>query len=107
MSTSKEIIEIQRKLKEHEKRIETLENLVKGTEKRSATETKSIFDHLTHMKSEGYFDQPKTLREIVERLAREGYHYPQQSLTEPLQRAVRQRVLGRMKQDGKWAYCKR
>ena len=102
-----EIIEIKKNLEEHEKRIENLEKLFKTGGKKALTQRKSIFDHLTHLKSEGFFDQPQTLKEIAEKLAQEGYHYPQQSLTEPLQRAIRQGVLGRIKKNRRWAYCKR
>ena len=99
--------EIKKILEDHEKRLKEIEKIVFSKKRKFFTQRKSILDHLLYLKSEGFFDQPKTLKEIVERLAQEGYHYPQQSLTEPLRRAVRQRVLGRIKQKGKWAYCKR
>ena len=107
MMANEEIVEIKKKLAEHAKRIEDLENLVQAGSKRVAVKRKSISDHLTHLKSEGFFDQPQTTKEIVERLAQEGYHYLPQSLTWSLQRAIRQGVLGRIKKSGKWAYCKR
>jgi hypothetical protein len=68
---------------------------------------KSIMDQLKELKAENFFSKPKFLREIGERLAEKGYHYPLESLTEPLQRAVRRRILGRIKKDRKWAYVKR
>lgn len=107
MVPSEEIIEIKKKLEEHEKRIENLEKLFKRRGKKVITKRKSIFDHLTYLKSKGFFDQPRIVKEIVTKLAQEGYHYPSSSLTEPLQRATRQKVLGRIKKSGKWAYCKR
>ena len=99
--------QVNKKLKELEKRIETLENALRPKRKRTITGKKSILDHVEFLKSEGFFDQPKTLKEIVERLAQESYHYRQQSLTNPLQRAVRQGMLGRIKKNRKWAWCKR
>jgi len=105
--TNEEIVEIKKQLEEHEKRIESLENLFKSKGKRIITRRKSITDHLNHLKSEDFFDQPKTTQEIIDRLAYEGYHYRQQSMTEPLQRAVRQEILGRVKKNKIWAYCKR
>lgn len=109
--TDNEIMEIKNLLEQHEKRIESLENLIKGKSRRAVASRKSIIDHVTHLKAEGFFNEPKTVKEIVEKLAHEGYHYPQQSLTEPLQRAVRQGILGRIKKKIKnnmiWAYCKR
>ena len=107
MMPNEEIMGIKKKLEEHEKRIGDLENLIKGRGKRAVTKKESILDRLTNLKSEGFFDQPQTAKEIMEKLAQEGYHYPQQSLTEPLQRAVRRGVLGRIKKNKKWAHCKR
>lgn len=102
-----EIPEIKKQLENHEKRIEDLENLIRGRPKRAVTKRKTILDHLTHLKSEGFFDQPKMTREIIEKLASEGYHYPHESLTGPLQKAVRQGLLGRIKKNKNWAYCRR
>ena len=104
---NEETIEIKKKLEEHEKRIASLENLIKAKGKRVVTKRKSITDHLIHLKFEGFFDQPKTVKEIIEKLAQEGYHYPDRSLADPLRRAIRQGILGRMKRDKLWAYCKR
>jgi len=105
--TNNEIIEIKKKLEEHDKRIEKVERFVSGKRNRAAKVRKSILDHLVEFKSDGFFNDPRFLKEIVEKLAQEGYHYRVQSLTEPLQRAVRRGVLGRIKKEGKWAYCKR
>jgi len=111
MNVNEEILEIRKTLKEHDKRLGSLESLAKGKDKRAIVKKKSILDHLISLKSEGFLDQPKTTKEIIEKLAQEGYHYPSESLTEPLQRAVRQGILGRIKKkvEGKtiWAYCKR
>lgn len=102
--------EIKKILDNHEKRISQLEkksdvNLRKT--KKSPVQRKTISDHLEYLKSEGFFDQPKKLKEIVERLAQEGFHYAPQSLTWSLQKAVQKNILGRMKKEKKWAYCKR
>lgn len=100
-------------LEDHEKRITNLEKSSRTTEKSSSkgkpasAKKMSIFNHLDRLKIEGYFDEPRSLAGIVIKLAEEGYHYPTASLTEPLQRAIRQRVLGRLKKDGKWAYVRR
>jgi enoyl reductase-like protein len=105
--SNKEIIEITKTLENHEKRIKKLEDLLMGGKKKTASSRKSIIDHLDYLKSEGFFNEPRTLKEIVDRLVQESYHYPQTSLTDPLKRAVRQQMLRRIKKDGKWAYCKR
>ena len=103
----KEIVEIKKTLENHEKRIKNLENLLMSGKKKAVSSRKSIIDHLDYLKSDGFFNEPRTLKEIVDRIAQESYHYPQTSLTDPLKRAVRQQMLGRIKKDGKWAYCKR
>jgi hypothetical protein len=105
--SNEEIISIKRKLQEHEKRLEHLENLTKGKTRAVASGRRSIIDHLTRLKLEGFFDRPNTTKEILEKLAQEGYHYPHASLTEPLQRAIRQGILGRTKKNKVWAYSKR
>ncbi|MEM4258592.1 MAG: hypothetical protein QXL17_05510 [Candidatus Thermoplasmatota archaeon] len=99
--------DIMKKLENHETRIKNLEKSMKNKPKKDLQKRKSIFDHLIELKSGGFFNKPKNLKEIVEKLAQVSYHYPQQSLTEPLQRAVRQGILGRVKKEKKWAYCKR
>ena len=102
-----DIKKISKRVENHEKRIQRLEELAKVKRGRISSKKKSVLDHVIDLKSEGFFDNPQTLSDIVHRLAEKSYHYPQTSLTEPLQRAVRQGVLGRLKRDGKWAYCKR
>ncbi len=100
-------------LKDHERRISNLEKSFKVHEKdgskvrTASTKKMSILNHFDRLKTEGFFDEPRFLADIVDKLAEGGYHYPPASLTEPLQRAVRQSVLGRLKKDGKWAYVKR
>lgn len=104
------IEDLKKILDNHEKRISKLEKKFEVSSqklKKSVVERKTILDHLEYFKSEGFFDQPKKSQEIVEKLAQEGFHYPPQSLTWSLQKAVQKKVLGRIKKDKKWAYCKR
>jgi len=94
----------------HEKRISTLEAALKGSSgklRKATAGKKSILDLLIELKEPGFFKQPRFLNDIVNKLSELGYHYSNTSLTEPLQRAVRQRILGRIKKDGKWAYVAR
>lgn len=107
MPSNEEITKIKKKLEEHEKRIEDLEKSFKSGRKKLVTKRKFIRDHLTYLKSEGFFDEPRIVKQIVEKLAEEGYHYPPESLTASLQRTIKKGVLGRIKKNGKWAYCKR
>jgi|YelNatPaOPRAMG01_1025707.scaffolds.fasta_scaffold294349_2 ppGpp synthetase/RelA/SpoT-type nucleotidyltranferase len=107
MTLENEIEEIKNKLADHEKRIKILEGYEIPEKKGRVKEKESILDRLCRLKSQGFFDQPKLLNEIVKKLATEGYHYRPQSLTSPLERAIRSGILGRVKKENKWAYCKR
>ena len=104
-----EISQLKKMLTDHEERITKLEQAMLATsgEPRITHAKSSIFGRLIALKSERFFDDLRTLREIVKKLAEQSYHYPPQSLTEPLQRAVRTGELGRVKKEGLWAYCKR
>jgi hypothetical protein len=107
MSNEDIIEKIKKKLENHEKRITQLEKPPARKEKSTSTKRATILDMLDELKAGGFFDQPKLLADIANKLAEEGYHYPQSSLTKPLQRAIRGKMLGRLKKNGKWAYTKR
>lgn len=105
MHSNDEIIEIKKKLETHEKRIKYLEELISGKGKKVIKKSKSIIDHLIKLKSDGFFNQPKTLNEIIARMAKMGYHYKSKSsLSDPLQRAVRQGILERDRPEKNWVY---
>ena len=107
MTLESDLKEIRKKLEDHEKRIAKLEGSGEVAEKAKKKAKVSISDHLGRLKSQGFFDQPKLTSEIVDQLAAEGFHYPPESLSWPLQSAVRKKELGRIKREKKWAYCKR
>ncbi len=68
----------------------------------------SITDHLVELTKQGFFDKPKEANAIKGKLAELGYHYAGSSLTDPLKRAVRSKLLGRLKtNEGVWGYAKR
>lgn len=58
-------------------------------------------------KEEKFFDQPKTLNDIVQKFQQENRNIKPNGLTLPLQKLVRNRELARMLKDGRWAYVKR
>ena len=93
----------------HEERIKKLEgDLGRGSKDTGKQrKPKSIMDFLMELKNDGFFTKPKLLKEIKTELSRRGHHYKTQSLTEPLQRAVRQRKLGRIGEEKKWQYVRR
>lgn len=69
--------------------------------------SKSIYDLVLELKQEGFFDKPRSLNEIQDKLASKTYHYPASSLTDPIKRLVRAGELGRIKKEGAWHYAKR
>lgn len=99
--------EIQKILENHEQRISKLEDVLKKEPRKAVRKKKSITDLFIELKEEGFFKQPRYLKDIVDKLASRGYYYQQSSLSAPLQRAVRNRILGRIKREGKWAYIGR
>lgn len=101
--------DVEKILKDHESRLKELEGKLtnKSRSKGQFNETpSSVFDYILELKDEGFFDKPKVLKDIVSELARRGYHYRSTSLTNPLQRAVRQKKIGREGVKGKWQYVK-
>ena len=101
---------IEKVLKDHENRLKKLEEkLSRGStpKTKSTKKPSSVFDFLMELKDDGFFDKPKLLKDIVHELARRGYHYRTTSLTNPLQRALRQKKLGRVGKTRNWQYVKR
>jgi hypothetical protein len=60
---------------------------------------------LTGLKDEGFFKKPKPLGEIQTRLADLGHNYPQTALSGPMRKLVRNRIVRRFKQNGKYVYA--
>jgi hypothetical protein len=71
--------------------------------KRLATATDAILE----LNEEGFFDKPKALADVKEKLASQGMIYPITSLSPVVLRLVRRRQLGRVKEDGRWSYVSR
>lgn len=55
---------------------------------------------------EGYFDNPRQLPEIIERLKQDGRHYSNATISMGLLNLVRERILTRFRDQGekKWKY---
>jgi hypothetical protein len=102
-----ELHEIKKILHDHKKRISQLEGTSRPERRRQAKSSKNLTDLLIEFKQAGFFKQPKFLGEVREKLAQEGHHYSSTSLSGPLQKAVKNHTLGRIKKDGKWAYVNR
>lgn len=98
---------IKKILDEHEERISKLEKALGHKKQIKEKKSPSVASLIEEFKDEGFFNQPKTLKEIRAELAKNNYHYSITSLTNPLQRLTRQKILGRLLENGKWAYVKR
>jgi len=99
------LLELEKRLRDLEERITSIE---KKLEKPVNIKRKeSIMGHLITLKNEGFFSQPKFIGDIKKELEKRGYIYPLSSLTSPLLRAVRKKILGRVKIKGRWAYVQR
>jgi hypothetical protein len=98
--------EIQKILENHEKRISALEG-IKEKPKLLHKKKVSITQLILELKSDGFFNKSKNWNDIQKALEERGHVYPLRSLTEPLQRLVRKRELGRIKIGKKWGYVKR
>lgn len=100
--------DIQKILDEHEKRIKNLENILESTKGKPKIKKKiSLLDLIEELKSDGFFDAPKTRKEIVDKMAEGGNIYPPDSLNGVLLKAIKARILGRVKKDDQWVYVKR
>jgi len=69
---------------------------------------KGLYEHLLELKEEGFFLEPKTVREIKDKLAELAIHKPLTSFPPYLNSLIKEKVLKRTKQnkDGKeiWTY---
>lgn len=62
---------------------------------------------ILELKAENFFDKPKTISEIKQKLEEKTYYYPLTSISPALIRLYRQGELGRLKKDGKWVWVKK
>lgn len=108
-------------LEAHGKKLDRIEKLLSSTQKEKILQIKSSPKRLksskpTKMtvpamlllfKADKFFDEPKTLSQIVQKFKEESRTIPATSLTLPLQRLVRSRDLARVLKNGKWSYVNR
>ncbi len=64
-------------------------------------------DFVLELREQGFFDKPKTLAAIKDKLAENGLIYPITSLSGVVLAQVRKKNLGRVKEEGRWAYVRR
>jgi hypothetical protein len=106
----RELEKIKKTLEDHEKRILKIESVGKksiGQINKQSGKHKTIPELLIELKQSSFFNQPRFVSDIVEKLAENGHHYSGHSLTYALLDAVRTKSLGRIKKEKKWMYVKR
>ena len=106
MTVNEELKKIRNILEKHDKRISAIEG-IKKEKPPTKTTKEGAYGYLLEMKDDGFFSTPKTLKEIIQELARLGHYYKSTSITNPLQRLIRKKKLGRIGKKGKWQYVSR
>ncbi len=108
----KDLKEINKILQNHEHRIAMLENKKIVDKSESWYKVGSTVDKLVKLVSEGFFNHPKSLKEIISKLKEKDFHFKASDLTLPLRKVVRKGLLEKTKQlpgstmSKKWLYKK-
>lgn len=110
----KDLKEINKILQDHERRLSILEKKEEIVDKKESWyKSGGTADKLVKLISEGFFNKPKNLTEIISELETKDYHLKASDLTLPLRRIVRKGLLRKTKKmaDGtiskKWLYVKK
>lgn len=74
---------------------------------RRTAEPRGPIGHLRTLKEEGFFKTKRTIADVQKKLEEKGHIYAQTSLSAPLIRLTRSRIIGRMKEGGTWKYVHR
>ena len=115
MGERKEASEVFKLLENHEQRIRALEDKkkIKPTYKINAWyQSGSTIEKIILFIEKGFFDVPRSIKEISLELKTKDYHFSASDLTLPLRRIVRKEILKRTKKksDGSasksWLYVK-
>ena len=109
----KDLKEINKILQDHEHRLTMLENKKKIVDKKGSWyKSGSTVDKLVKLISEGFFNNPKNLKQIIAKLEEKDFHLKASDLTLPLRKVVRKGLLRKTKQlpggtvSKKWLYIK-
>jgi len=106
---------IQSMLCEHEKRLRHLEDIVlsKSATASSATKERKQYGGLSggilFLAENGFFKQPRALKEVKEELRREGYHYSNAPIAKTLSVyfTKTKKLLTRIREESNWKYVLR
>ncbi len=86
--------------------IQNVEDKGKNSQKEKK-QNGSATDYVLQLREEGFFDKPKSLVEIKDKLEEIGVFYPVTSLSGVVLGLTKKRMLGRMEIDKHWKYVKR
>jgi len=116
MITEKQIKNI---IDDHERRITLLEGKklsksekINGRKPKIENKKGGTTDKILSLNNDGFFNQPKTINQILDKLKDKDYHFKASDITLPLRRIVRNGVLKRTKllRDGtkskNWVYLR-
>ncbi len=83
------------------------ERRVKRGQSEERGSSRTATDYILELREQGFFNKPKSLGEIKDKLAEAGLIYPITSLSGVVLAQVRKKNLGRTKRDGVWGYVRR
>lgn len=84
------------------KKMQSKKHAIKKEQKKRLTAS----DLIIELKEESFFDKPKTLLEISNKLEEKGYIYPVTTLSGVVIGLIKRKLLGRKKNEKKWVYGK-
>jgi len=106
---AEEIDEIKARIENHEKRLSALES--KHTEKlKNSTDDSKDYSGLVggirYLIDNGFFNEPKTVKETLDELKRKGYHYGDAAVSKALSVTFtrKTKVLNRIKEGDVYKY---
>ena len=62
---------------------------------------------ILELKRESFFDKPRIIGDVKQKLIEKAYYYPLSSISPALIRLVKKGELGRIKKEKEWVYVKR
>ena|SRR3989344_1610280 len=103
---------INKTIEEHEKRIKRLEEVIftkKDTIKPSNKNYKGLAGGIRLLIANGFFNEPKSVKEVMTEMKREGYHYTQTGVASTLSETFTksQKILNRIDENKVWKYVLR
>ena len=102
--------ETKRILDDHERRISALEGKNQKEKKRESNKDyKGLAGGIRFLVDNKFFNEPKTTKDIMAELKREGYHYTQSGIASTLSETFTksQKILNRIKDKDGWKYVLR